>query len=89
MPTRLLAEQGHDITVFYANSNIAPRAEYDKRLVELQRYAADRGFGVIEGAYDPAVWEEKVAPIGEIFSALVSVMPRSKGMALATASVSW
>ena len=65
MPTRLLAEQGHDITVFYANSNIAPRAEYDKRLVELQRYAADRGFGVIEGAYDPAVWEEKVAPIGE------------------------
>lgn len=65
MPTRLLAEQGHDITVFYANSNIAPRAEYDKRLVELQRYAADRGFGVIEGAYDPAVWEKKVAPIGE------------------------
>ena len=65
MPTRLLAEQGHDITVFYANSNIAPRAEYDKRLAELHRYAADRGFGVIEGAYDPAVWEEKVAPIGE------------------------
>lgn len=65
MPTRLLAEQGHDITVFYANSNIAPHAEYDKRLAELHRYAADRGFGVIEGAYDPAVWEEKVAPIGE------------------------
>ena len=65
MPTRLLAEQGHDITVFYANSNIAPQAEYDKRLAELHRYAADRGFGVIEGAYDPAVWEEKVAPIGE------------------------
>lgn len=65
MPTRLLAEQGHDITVFYANSNIAPRGEYDKRLAELQRYAAERGFGVIEGAYDPAAWEREVAPIGE------------------------
>ena len=65
MPTRLLAGQGHDITVFYANSNIAPRAEYEKRLVELQRYAAANGFPVIEGNYDPAAWEREVAPIGE------------------------
>lgn len=65
MPTRLLAEQGHDITVFYANSNIAPRAEYGKRLVELRRYASDQGFRVLEGEYDPAAWERDVAPIGE------------------------
>ncbi len=65
MPTRLLREEGHDIVVLYANSNIAPQAEYDKRLVELQHYAADQGFPVIEGAYDPTSWENDVAPIGE------------------------
>ena len=65
MPTRLLRDEGHDLTVFYANSNIAPAAEYDKRLVELQKYAHMQGFEVIEGAYDPAAWERDVAPIGE------------------------
>ena len=65
MPTRLLEEEGHDITVFYANSNIAPKAEYEKRLVELEKYAEAQGFEVIEGAYDPAAWEREVAPIGE------------------------
>lgn len=65
MPTRLLAEEGHDITVFYANGNIAPAAEYGKRLDELRRYAAQQGFEVIEGAYNPDEWERKVAPIGE------------------------
>ena len=65
MPTRLLAEQGHEIAVHYANSNIAPRAEYDHRLAELQKYAATQGFDVIEGAYDPDAWEKAVAPIGE------------------------
>ena len=65
MPTRLLVEQGHDITAFYANSNISPRGEYEKRLHELQRYASVQGFDVIEGRYDPGLWEREVAPIGE------------------------
>ena len=65
MPTRLLLEEGHDIAVFYANSNIAPREEYEKRGHELQRYAEQQGFEVIEGAYDPEAWEREVAPIGE------------------------
>jgi hypothetical protein len=65
MPTRLLREQGHDITVFYANSNIAPRSEYEKRLRELEKLAVHEGFSVIEGAYEPDAWEREVAPIGE------------------------
>lgn len=65
MPTRLLAEQGHSIAVHYANSNIAPHAEYEHRLAELRKYAATQGFEVIEGIYDPAAWEKAVAPIGE------------------------
>lgn len=62
---RLLREEGHDVTVFYANSNIAPRAEYEKRLVELRKYAAAREIPVVEGRYDPAMWERDVASIGE------------------------
>ena len=65
MPTRLLSEQGHDITVLYANSNIAPRAEYEKRLVELEKYASAHGFDVVEAPYRPDEWERAVAPIGE------------------------
>ena len=65
MPTRLLAEEGHDITVFYANSNIAPREEYERRLRELERYAESQGFDVVEGVYDPETWEREVAPIAE------------------------
>ena len=65
MPTRLLCDEGHEVTVLYANSNIAPQTEYEKRLAELQRYAGQQGFAVIEGAYDPAAWEREVAPIGE------------------------
>ena len=65
MPTRLLEEEGHDITVFYANSNIAPRSEYEHRREELEKYAAMQGFEIIEGDYDPASWEHEVAPIGE------------------------
>ena len=65
MPTRILRKEGHEITVLYANSNIAPRAEYEKRLTELQRYADNQGFTVLEGDYDPSTWERVVAPIGE------------------------
>ena len=65
MPTRLLAEQGHDLDVFYSNSNIAPRAEYEHRLAELVKYASTHDFDVVEDLYDPEEWEEKVAPIAE------------------------
>lgn len=67
MPTRLLMDAGHDITVLYANSNIAPAPEYERRLHELKRYADIQGFEVLEGAYEPEAWERDVAPIGEAF----------------------
>lgn len=65
-PTRLLQEAGHDIAIYYANSNIAPRAEYLHRLGELQRFAASIGVPVIEGPHDPAAWERAVAPLGRM-----------------------
>lgn len=65
MPTRLLIDAGHDITVLYSNSNIAPQSEYEKRLKELQAYALQNGFEVIEDNYNPLEWEEQVGKIGE------------------------
>jgi hypothetical protein len=64
MPTRLLVEAGHSISLFYSNSNIAPAAEYAKRLDVLRGYAGKMGVPVLEGAYDPDAWERTVAPIG-------------------------
>ena len=80
MPTRLLTEAGHDIAVFYANSNIAPAAEYEKRLVDLRKYADKQGFRVIEGAYDPAAWEREVAPIGEALKEYSPALGKAKAL---------
>ena len=58
-PTRLLKAAGHDITIYYANSNIHPAEEYEHRLATLRAWAADAGFEVLEGPYDPATWGKR------------------------------
>lgn len=65
MPTRLLRNEGHDIALFYANSNIAPIEEYLKRRDELERYAVHEDIPLAEGVYEPDAWEREVAPLGE------------------------
>ena len=51
-----------DIDVFYYNPNIAPRAEFDRRVVELQRLAEqlphENALRVIVGDYDNAAFME-------------------------------
>ena len=64
-PTRLLEAAGHDITIYYANSNIHPAEEYEHRLATLRAWAADAGFEVLEGPYDPATWEACAGRIGD------------------------
>ena len=64
-PVRLLRAAGHDLTIAYMNSNIAPADEYARRLATLRAWAADVSAPVVEGAYDPAAWEAcagRVAP---------------------------
>lgn len=63
-PSRILREEGHDITIFYANSNIAPDGEYAHRLETLRAWAGGEGIAVEEGAYDPAEWERTAGRIG-------------------------
>ena len=64
-PTRLLKAAGHDITIYYANSNIAPREEYEHRLATLKEWAKAEGIPVIEGPYKPTTWENTAGRIGD------------------------
>ena len=49
-------DQYFNITVFYYNPNISPKAEFDKRLAEEKRLLLsmpfEKGVGIIEGHYD-------------------------------------
>ncbi|MCX6710071.1 MAG: epoxyqueuosine reductase QueH [Candidatus Woesearchaeota archaeon] len=49
-------EKLYDITVFYFNPNVHPRAEYEKRKGEAIRYCALKGIPFIEGDYDAYSW---------------------------------
>ena len=46
--------------VFFSNSNIFPKAEYDLRLAEIRRYAAGLGLELIEDEYDHDAWLERI-----------------------------
>ena len=47
--------------IFWSNSNIYTREEYDKRKAEVLRYAAQYGIEVIDDDYDHSAWAEEVA----------------------------
>lgn len=64
-PSRILRDEGHELTIFYANSNIAPAEEYEHRLQTLRTWAATEGIPVLEGAYDPDAWQRTAGRIGE------------------------
>ena len=55
-----LRDSGIRPVVFFSNSNITPREEYDLRLAEMRRYAALMGAELVEDAYDHAAWLEAV-----------------------------
>jgi len=55
-----LRDNGIRPVVFFSNSNIAPRAEYELRLAELRRYAERMGVELVEDAYDHDAWLDAV-----------------------------
>ncbi len=63
-PTRILRAAGHDLAIYYANSNIAPADEHARRLATLRAWADGEGLPVIEGPYDPAAWEACAGRVG-------------------------
>ena len=60
-PSRLLAADGHTLTVYYANSNIHPDGEYAKCLDTLKTWAVTQDLPVSEGDYDPSNWEKTIS----------------------------
>ncbi len=55
-----LRDSGIRPVVFFSNSNIFPREEYELRLSELRRYAGLMGVELVEDVYDHAAWLEAV-----------------------------
>ncbi|MEF2593435.1 MAG: epoxyqueuosine reductase QueH [Eggerthellaceae bacterium] len=64
-PSRILREEGHEITIFYANPNIAPDEEYAHRLETLRSWAEPAGLAVSEGVCDRGAWQRTAGRIGE------------------------
>lgn len=64
-PVRLLRERGIEPSIFYANSNIHPAAEYEHRLDTIKEWAERERLDITEGAYEPTRWEETVGRIGD------------------------
>ncbi len=63
-PVRLLVVEGFEPTICWANPNIQPMAEHDKRLDELRAWAADNDIPLIEAADDRERWDASVALLG-------------------------
>ena len=51
---------GEKPVVFFSNSNIVPREEYELRLAECRRYCRKYGLEVVEDSYDHAAWLQAV-----------------------------
>ena len=56
-----LKADGHEVTLFYANSNIDSAAEFEKRRQAAARLAETDGVALVADAYDHAAWLRDVA----------------------------
>ena len=52
---------GHEVALFYSNSNIDTVFEFEKRLDNARKLAEAEGVEIVADAYDHADWLEKVA----------------------------
>jgi hypothetical protein len=53
-----LKKQGYEVAVFFANDNIYPVEEYEKRKNEIKRYCAENEINFFEDEYRPEEWSE-------------------------------
>lgn len=59
-PLSLLQEKGHDITIAYFNSNIAPLSEYNHRFDTLRLWAYSKNIPIIEETYNHLAWQNAI-----------------------------
>ena len=69
-----LVANGIKPVVFFSNSNIVPREEYELRLRELQRYCDSLGVPLVEDAWDHDAWLDFVLQRGEGDEALTKAL---------------
>jgi epoxyqueuosine reductase len=62
-PLDALATQADSVTVVFANPNIHPIEEYERRRDTLLGYAGPLGVEVVELPYDRETWDAQVAPL--------------------------
>lgn len=56
-----LQEEGHEVTLFYSNSNIDTVDEFEKRRCEAEKLAAHDGVGLAVDEYDHQAWLREAA----------------------------
>jgi epoxyqueuosine reductase len=64
-PLDALASEADSVVIAFANPNIHPAEEYERRRDTLLGYAEAAGVDVVELPYDPAAWEAAVAPLAD------------------------
>jgi len=64
-PLDALKARADTVTILYANSNIHPAEEYERRRDVMAEYAAHEGVDVVEAPYDPARWMVAVGPLAQ------------------------
>ena len=64
-PCRILASEGYELAIYYANSNIAPASEYARRLETIRAWTSREGIPLVEGPYDPSAWEKTAGRVGD------------------------
>jgi epoxyqueuosine reductase len=64
-PLDALAADADSVVIAFANPNIHPAEEYERRLQTLRGYAAEVGVDVVELPYEPGAWEAAVAPLAD------------------------
>ena len=56
-----LREAGHEVVLFFSNSNIDTEAEFERRLAAARKLAEAEGVELVADAYEHRDWLEKVA----------------------------
>jgi epoxyqueuosine reductase len=55
-----LIRLGYQVQGFFYNPNIYPEAEYNRRLDDVRKVAAELGFALTEGPYSPELWSRAI-----------------------------
>jgi len=54
------------VTAFFYNPNIQPEEEYRLRLSEMRKVCRPLEIELLEGAYEPRVWDELISPLAHL-----------------------